>query len=97
MAQFDVILNDYALTGTALATYQSEKSRRQCILKCISNPQCKCLNYYEMASKCELFDVRFEDVGQRIVVRSGWSFVATSNEVFFCIIFRELFDRSWQA
>ena len=87
LARFDVVLDGFAITGvTAVATHH-QVTRRQCVLHCISNTQCKCVNYNTLASVCEVFGVRFYDVAQGLVVRSGWSFLAATDEVLFFHIF----------
>lgn len=82
LARFDVVLDGFAATGIKAVATHHRVSRRQCVLHCISDTRCKCVNYNTLSSVCEVFSVRFFDVAQSLVVRSGWSFLAATDEVF---------------
>eukprot|EP00112_Aurelia_sp_Birch-Aquarium-sp1_P020841 Seg5462.1_Seg5462.2 transcript_id=Seg5462.1_Seg5462.2/GoldUCD/mRNA.D3Y31 product="hypothetical protein" protein_id=Seg5462.1_Seg5462.2/GoldUCD/D3Y31 len=82
-ADFDVHLKDLAATSTKLATFAG-KTRRECVLECISHTSCKCVNHNTGTGACELMAEDFVDAVQSLVTRTGWTFLATTNQSSSC-------------
>ena len=79
-ANFDVHSKDLAATTTKLATFAG-KTRRECVLACVSNPSCKSANHNADTRACELMAVDSVDGFQSLAIKAGWTFVTTTDQV----------------
>ncbi|XP_065062226.1 uncharacterized protein LOC135689051 [Rhopilema esculentum] len=80
---FDIVLPNIALANTALSTY-TNTNRRQCCLHCLSHPKCKSANHNKDTGLCEIFDIGFLAVIQKLTEKAGWTFLGTTDEENTC-------------
>ena len=73
---FDVILKDMTFTGTVLTVFTG-KTRRQCILECLSNTQCKSLNFKEEEGHCQLLARNLTSSIGALNQNPGWMYITT--------------------
>ena len=84
-ANFDVKLDGQAFSGTALAVF-NQATKRECVLHCLANGACKCMNHNKLTSVCEIFNTSFYDAVRSLAPKPGWTFIATPEEVYFSFL-----------
>ncbi|XP_065054606.1 uncharacterized protein LOC135683313 isoform X2 [Rhopilema esculentum] len=73
---FDVILKDMTCTGTVLTVFTGQ-TKRQCILECLSNTQCKSLNFKEEEGHCQLLARNLTTSIGALNQNPGWMYITT--------------------
>eukprot|EP00795_Rhopilema_esculentum_P001291 gene1291-15677_t len=77
-ADFSIILNNTADTGTVMKTISS-RTVRQCTLECLSWPKCLSLNYNRGTMTCELLERRFNESVALLTEREGQVYMTTDD------------------
>ncbi|XP_065064890.1 fibrinogen-like protein A [Rhopilema esculentum] len=77
-ADFSIILNNTADTGTVMKTISS-RTVRQCTLECLSWPKCLSLNYNRGTMTCELLERRFNESVPLLTERKGQVYMTTDD------------------
>ena len=80
-ADFSIILNNTADTGTIMKTISS-RTVRQCTLECLSWPKCLSLNYNRGTMTCELLERRFNESVPLLTHRADRVYMTTDDGKF---------------
>ncbi len=78
-ADFSISLNGLADPGSILKSF-TLKTKRQCVLECVSLVTCKSLNYKQDGGNCELLERSFNEGVASLVARAGWVYMSTNDE-----------------
>ena len=75
-ADFSISLQGLADVGSILTTH-AVTGLRECVLHCISLPNCKAVNYKKDGGNCELVG---RQLTKFLVSKTGWTFVTTDHK-----------------
>ena len=78
-ADFSIALDGLADAGTKLK-YLVSKSRRKCVLECISFSSCKSVNYVEIGGHCQLMARRLDESVPNLIALVGFVYLTTDYE-----------------
>ena len=76
-ADFNVVLENMFDSGSALKRVNG-KSRRQCLLACISYSPCKSVNYKNDGGLCDLLDRNLTASVGALQQNIGWTYITTN-------------------
>ena len=75
-ADFNVVLENMFDSGSALKRVNG-KSRRQCLLACISYSPCKSVNYKNDGGLCDLLDRNLTSNAGVLQQKAEWTYITT--------------------
>eukprot|EP00112_Aurelia_sp_Birch-Aquarium-sp1_P023248 Seg685.4 transcript_id=Seg685.4/GoldUCD/mRNA.D3Y31 product="putative skeletal organic matrix protein 5" protein_id=Seg685.4/GoldUCD/D3Y31 len=77
-ADFSIVLDGLGDSGAALKQYPS-KTRRECVLECISLPPCQAVNHKQNGGNCELIGRNLTESKNLLTSRTGWTYLTTND------------------
>ena len=75
---FSIVLDGLADSGAVLKQHLS-KTRRECILECISLSTCQAVNHKPNGGNCELIGRNLTESKNLLTSRTGWEYLTTND------------------
>ncbi len=93
-ADFDIVLEGLADLGSRLKELTA-KTKRECVLECVSLEQCVSLNHHSNGS-CQLLARNLANSTPLLAKKDGWTYMTTNTEstnvsfyfLFYCLILK---------
>ncbi len=76
-ADFSVVLDGLVDSGSLLKSFDL-KTKRQCVLECVSLVSCKSVNFHKDTGKCELVDRSLGGSKTHLASKAGWVYLTTN-------------------
>ena len=72
-ANFEIFEKNYVILAGFIKSF-TDKTRRQCYLECISDPECKSVNVQDKSGHgCELYNKTIDEPGVTLKPKEGWT------------------------
>ncbi len=78
-ADFNIVLDNLIDSGPLLESYDL-KSKRQCVLECVSLVSCKSVNFHKESGRCGLVGRSLEEGKMNLTSKVGWVYMTTNDE-----------------
>ena len=78
-ADFNIVLDNLIDSGPLLESFDL-KTKRQCVLECVSLVSCKSVNFHKESGRCELVGRSLEEGKTKLTSKAGWVYMTTNDD-----------------
>ncbi len=78
-ADFSIVLDDMVDSSALLRSFDL-KTKRLCVLECVSLVSCKSVNFHKVSGRCELVGRALAESKAHLASKEGWVYMTTNDD-----------------